>query len=226
MADINNINIDNSIDSVNDSVNAVNSESIIRPVVDDSNICVIISEDENINGRKIINCAVNSENGNITGEWLNSDSVKGYTKALYNYSKNTWYFGTEIGKNNLVDLATRTAEERKRLGSIGGLKAKENREAKKNFNELAKAMLELTMTDEQVTEIIGENAKNILPDQSVASVMLAKMIQGACEGSFKCAEFVRDSAGFKPRNEVELQADVITDADRGLIEKLQKRLTS
>lgn len=225
MTDINNINSDNNIDSVNDSVSAVNSENVVRPVVDDNNICVIASENENINGRKIINCVVNSENGNINGEFINP--VNGnINKAMYSYSDNVWYFGHDIAKLNLVNLADRTKEERQKLGALGAKKAKENRDAKKNFNELARAMLELTMTDDQITEIIGENAKNILPDQSVASVMLAKMIQGACEGSFKCAEFVRDSAGFKPRNEVELQADVITDADRGLIEKLQKRLTS
>ena len=48
------------------------------------------------------------------------------------------------------------------------------------------------------------------------------MIQGALNGSFKCFEAVRDTAGFKPKNEVELNADIMTDADKALIDKALK----
>ena len=62
----------------------------------------------------------------------------------------------------------------------------------------------------------------MLLDDSVGSVMIGAMIQGALNGSFKCAEFVRDTAGYKPKNEVEISADIMTDADRSLIDKALK----
>lgn len=96
--------------------------------------------------------------------------------------------------------------------------------AKKNINELAKAMLEMSLSDKQIDSVLGDSAKDILPDKSVAAVMLARMIQGACEGSFKCFETVRDTAGYKPKNEVEINADIMTDADRSLVDNLKNRL--
>ena len=57
--------------------------------------------------------------------------------------------------------------------------------------------------------------------------MIAKMIQTAMAGSFKAAEFVRDTAGYKPesKSSIDLTGEIMTDADRSLIDKLSKRLT-
>jgi hypothetical protein len=178
---------------------------IIRPSIDDNG--VTISND----GIKVLNCVL-SDNCDIRG--ITEDN----TKALYVFQDNKWLFGSEISKLNLVNLASRTKEERQRLGSIGGLKAKENREAKKNINELAKAMLEQTLTEDQLSSILGSNTSMLL-DNTVASAMLGAMIQSALAGSFKAFEAVRDTAGYKPKNEVELSADIMTDADKALIDK-------
>ena len=175
---------------------------------------VIITED----GKEITVTDV-KENNDIRG-------ITAYNvKALYIQLENKWVYGKDIAKLNLISLSDRTLEERQKLGSIGGKKAKENRDKKKTFQELAQAMLDKTVTDEQINAVLGENAKDIMEEPNVASLILARMIQGACEGSFKCAEFVRDSSGNKPRNEVELTADVITESDRKLIENLEKRLS-
>ena len=181
---------------------------IVRPCIDENGICFT---DDNV---KILSCTV-SDNGNIKGITENN------VKALYDYSNNTWYYGKEISKLNLVNLADRTIEERQKLGSIGGKKAKENRDAKKNFNELAKAMLEQTLTESQIKDILGDKTTMLL-DNTVASTILGAMIQGALDGSFKCAEFVRDSAGYRPKDMLEVQADIMSDADRSLIDKALK----
>ena len=181
---------------------------VIRPCIDSDNVC--ITKD----GVKVCDCVL-LDNGNISGY------TEDHTKALYVFAKDKWYFGRDIGRyNNLVSLADRTEEERKYYGSIGGLKAKENRDAKKNINDLAKAMLEQTMTEGQIKAILGEDT-NVLLDSSVASVMLGAMIKSALNGSFKAFEAVRDTAGYRPKDisQVDLNANVLTEADKSLIDK-------
>lgn len=192
----------------NDNVKSELLNEVIRPCVDHDRVCFT---SDNV---KILDCVL-SDNGNIKGITENN------VKALYVYDKDKWFFGSDISKLNLVNLATRTKEERQRLGSIGGLKAKENREQKKNINELAKAMLEQTMTEKQIQTIMG-NDTNVLLDNSVASVMLGAMIKSALNGSFKAFESVRDTAGYRPKDVHEISADIMTDSDRALIEKALK----
>lgn len=194
----------------NDNVKSELLNEIIRPCIDENGICFT---SDNV---KILNCTV-SDNGNITG--FTEDNVK----SVYNFSDNTWYFGKDIGRINLISLKDRTESERKEIVSKAHEKARENREQKKNINELAKAMLEQTMTEKQIQTIMG-NDTNVLLDNSVASVMLGAMIKSALNGSFKAFESVRDTAGYRPKDisEIELSANVMTDSDRSLIDKALK----
>ena len=143
--------------------------------------------------------------------------------VLYFSKKHKWFYGKDIGSSNLVDLRERTREERLKIIEKANESRRENLEKKKNFNELAKAMLEQVVSNKVISETLDDT--DMMIDNTYGSLILAAMIQGAKNGSFKCAEFIRDTAGYKPKNEVELQADVITDADRSLIDKLSKRLT-
>ena len=160
----------------------------------------------------------------------NKTYISGYTsegiKARYIYKKHRWYYGKDICKSNLINLSERTYDERLEIVKNSHIKAQENREKKKNINELAKAMLEQTMTERQIKEVMGDNT-NILTDNSVASAMIGAMIQAALNGSFKAFEAVRDTAGYKPesRASLELTADIMTDADRALLDRVNQRLT-
>ena len=184
-------------------------ENVInRPSIDENGICFT---DDNV---KILSCTV-SDNGNIKGITENN------VKALYVFDDNKWLFGRDIGRNNLVDLRERTEDERLQIIAKANEKKRENIEKKKTFNELAKAMLEQTLTESQIKAILGDNTTMML-DSTVGSAILGAMIQGALNGSFKCAEFVRDSAGYKPKDQLELQADIMSDADRSLIDKALK----
>ena len=183
------------------------SDIIIRPSIDNDNICITAD------GTTISNCVIDPDTNDIKG--ITPDNIK----ALYKYNDNKWYYGKDIGSLNLINLAGNT-ERARQLGSIGGKKAKENRDAKKNFNELAKALLDLTVSDSMVKETL-ENPDTMI-DNSYGSLILAAIAQGAKNGSFKCAEFIRDTAGYKPKNEIEVSADIMTDADRSLIDKALK----
>lgn len=181
---------------------------INRPCIDDNGICFT---DDNV---KILDCSI-SENGDIKGITENN------VKALYKYNDGKWYFGRDIGKTNLVDLRERTKDERLEIIAKANEKKRENIEKKKTFNELAKAMLEQTLSESQIKDILGDKTTMLL-DNTVASTILGAMIQGALDGSFKCAEFVRDSAGYRPKDMLEVQADIMSDADRSLIDKALK----
>lgn len=175
-----------------------------------------------INDIELYNC-YSIDNGNIKGNFYNIESGK-EDKFVIDINKNLLVLGYKnIKKNNLIPLNMRTEEEKKRISNQGILKREQRREEKKNFNELAKAMLEQSVSEKQIKAVLGDNTECLL-DNSVASVILASMINGAVNGSFKCAEFVRDTAGYKPKNEVELQADIMTESDKALIEKLSKRI--
>jgi len=81
------------------------------------------------------------------------------------------------------------------------------------------------MSEDVVDEILGKAKELLGEERSASAVIIARMIQEACAGSFKAAEFVRDTAGYRPKDIHEISADIITEEDRSLIEKLNKRLT-
>ena len=49
------------------------------------------------------------------------------------------------------------------------------------------------------------------------------MVERAIAGDVKAAQFLRDTAGEKPADTVDLNANVMTEADKSLMNKLKKR---
>lgn len=199
--------------------NTFTDEKVNTSFCPEDNACIIpsINPEDNtcISPKGIIyNCSIDPK-GNITG------FTEDHVKALYNPVKNTWFYGQDIGRNNLVSLKDRTVEERKEIVRKAHKAREENKEREKSMNDLAKALLRQEAPEEEIEEVLGNNRSSLL-DNSYASLILAAMVKGAKEGSFKCAEFIRDTAGYKPKNEVELQADIMTEADKSLIDKALK----
>jgi len=186
--------------------------NIIRPVINSNNTITDPNTDT-----VILDCVL-QDNGDIKGHTQDN------TKVLYKYNDNKFYYGIEIGKCNLINLRERTADERLAIIAKANESKRANNERKRNLKEIAKALLEYSTGEQQKKQTLGENYAETFGElETNGEVMLARMILGAMDGSFKCAEFVRDTAGEKPKNEVEVSADIMTDADRALIEKLEKR---
>lgn len=186
--------------------------NIIRPVINSNNTITDPNTDT-----VILDCVL-QDNGDIKGHTQDN------TKVLYKYNDNKFYYGIEIGKCNLINLRERTADERLAIIAKANESKRANNERKRNLKEIAKALLEYSTGERQKKQTLGENYAETFGElETNGEVMLARMILGAMDGSFKCAEFVRDTAGEKPKNEVEVSADIMTDADRALIEKLEKR---
>lgn len=129
-----------------------------------------------------------------------------------------------VGCKNLIPFSERTEEEQKEMRSKAGKASGVTRRRKKDMREVARAILEHDMTDEQIEEVLG-SAKSLLDgDKSTMAVLTARMIQEAGKGNYKAYETVRDTAGFKPKDQVETTVDIMTDADRALIGKIASRL--
>lgn len=184
------------------------------PIIDNTGCCY-----DPVSDTKIYNCVLSDDLRFISG------FTEEGTKARYSFEHHKWFYGSDIRKLYLIPFNQLDPEEHRKLSVKGGTATQDNIRVKRTLNDIAKDMLNAVLTESQIDEVLG-NSKNLIgEDKTAGSVMIAKMIQTAMAGSFKAAEFVRDTAGYKPKNEVDISADIMTDEDRSLIDKLNKRLT-
>lgn len=174
-----------------------------------------------VTDQKIYNCMISDDLRFISG------FTEEGTKARYSFNDHKWYFGHDIAKLYLIPFNQLDPEEHRQLSSKGGTKTQDNIRVKRTLNDIAKDMLNAIMTESQIDEVLGDSKSLIGDDNTAGSVMVAKMIQTAMAGSFKAAEFVRDTAGYKPesKSQLELNANIMTDEDRSLLDKVNQRLT-
>lgn len=59
---------------------------------------------------------------------------------------------------------------------------------------------------------------------SFLEAITLSMMRKAADGDVKAAQFVRDTIGEMPTTKTEISADIMTAADRALLEKLEKRM--
>ena len=160
------------------------------------------------------NNAVNADNTSPDNDSLNnsSDSEKKDVNGKYD------------GRANLIPFNKLSEEEQKEIRSKGGKASGEARRKKRDMREVAKAILEHAMNEAQIDEVLGNSKELLDGDKSVMAVLTARMVQEAGKGSYKHYETLRDTAGFKPKDEIGISADIMTDADRELVEKVNRRL--
>lgn len=154
--------------------------------------------------------------------------IAGYTeegtRAKYFFDKKQWYYGHDIVKLNFIPITERSPEEQYEIRKKAGEATREKFKQQESMNEIAKRLLEAQMSDSMIEEVLGEGKELLGERRTAAAVIMVKMMQTAMSGSFKAAEFVRDTAGYKPKNEVELNAEIMSDSDRSLMDKIGKRL--
>lgn len=129
-----------------------------------------------------------------------------------------------LGVPNLVPFNKLTKEKQREIASAGGKKSGEVRHKRKTAAQLLADILARELSSDQIDEILG-NAANLLgEDKSAYNVMNVKALQCAMSGDTKAMQFVRDTVGDKPVEQQQITTDVMTDADRALIAKVQKRI--
>ena len=110
-------------------------------------------------------------------------------------------------------------------GCIGvfGVDPEADREIQKKGAETLNAAKAQRRSFKEQIDIILANKDRETGKTGVESVTIS-MYERALAGDVKAAQFLRDTAGEKPADAIDLNANVITEADKALIEKLKNRL--
>lgn len=187
--------VKNHMDSINKSNNVPDSDNT------DSNIYDIDKQTHNVihDANKD---SINSINDNV------NDSIDKKIK----------------GYRNLISINDRTTEEQRAIQKKGGKARAEQMKRRKAAKELLETLLETKMKDDMIDDVLGGSQDLLNGDKTAYNVMLAKMFQVACSGDTKAFIAIRDTVGDKPVDKQEISADIITDADRKMIDNIKKRI--
>lgn len=124
-----------------------------------------------------------------------------------------------------ADLTDEEREIQRRIRSQGGKAAQAKRREQETLNEICKSLLNRQLDREQASEILG-TAVDLLDDDELilGAVLTIKMCQEAAKGNVRAYETVRDTAGYAPKNLLAVTADIVTEADRNLMDNIKNRL--
>ena len=194
-------------------------------MADNLNGADITPDKDNITG-SVNNSGIDSPVNDSDNNAVNADNTSPDNDSLNNSSESEKkdVNGKYDGRANLIPFNKLSEEEQKEIRSKGGKASGEARRKKRDMREVAKAILEHAMNEAQIDEVLGNSKELLDGDKSVMAVLTARMVQEAGKGSYKHYETLRDTAGFKPKDEIGISADIMTDADRELVEKVNRRL--
>lgn len=110
------------------------------------------------------------------------------------------------GRKNLIKAEDLTSEELRERARAGGIASGKARREKKAMRETLDILLSMPMKDgasadvESIRSFASIKGKNI----SVQEAILIAQVQKAMKGDTKAAEYVRDTIGQKPGENVEM----------------------
>ena len=114
------------------------------------------------------------------------------------------------GRKNLIKAEDLTSEELRERARAGGIASGKARREKKAMRETLDILLSMPMKDgayadvESIQSFASIKGKNI----SVQEAILIAQVQKAMKGDTKAAEYVRDTIGQKPGENVELSMNL------------------
>ena len=121
--------------------------------------------------------------------------------------------GKHKGDENLVPMNRRTKGEQRQIARAGGMASGAARRRKRDMQQALNAILDMPLKAgrvQQIRNLSEVKGKNITAEQA----MLLAMVNKALKGDVRAATFVRDTAGCKPTDRVEIDevtAVVLTD---------------
>lgn len=122
----------------------------------------------------------------------------------------------EAGKKNLRPNGQgyRSKEEEKANSAKGGRKSGETRRAQRDMRDVAKKILSMPVTDSQKTLKMTLKLLGIEDgEMDYMAGILASMVISASKGDVKAAQFLRDTAGYKPVEQIDLEAKATVEND-------------
>ena len=128
-----------------------------------------------------------------------------------------------------TNFAVMDKDKQREIARKGAYAMLEKRREKKTLKETTKALLETSISREYAEKTIGKENADLIPDneltmQALLSVRLASALLQ--DGNAKAFELLRDTSGQKPKDELEINADIMTAADRALLDKINARMTA
>ena len=108
--------------------------------------------------------------------------------------------------------------EEKSIQAAGGRAVQAALKQRRSFAETIDIMLRRPANTEDIAKY-GLNK-----DATQLDAITAAAVMQAAKGNIKAQEYLRDTAGEKPIDRQEISGNIITDADKSLIDKIQKRL--
>lgn len=130
---------------------------------------------------------------------------------------------TEFNFNN-IDQEKRKEICRKGADAVNKLHGK-----KKTAREALESILTLKINDEilagaDIDPAVAERFRRDNPEATVYDLIQAVAAGRALGGNMKAYELIRDTYGDSPVHKVDISADIMTAADRALLEKVSNRL--
>lgn len=115
---------------------------------------------------------------------------------------------------NPQNLKVPTSEEARKNGSKGGKASAEARKRRKAMQEIAKIVLDMPVEAGEVTELEGITFENY-PDVNltIGELSVLAVAKKAKKGDVQALTFLRDTAGEKPIEKVEVSGDVSAAAE-------------
>jgi hypothetical protein len=84
-------------------------------------------------------------------------------------------------------------------------------------------LLNCKITQAQAKEKLGNLSIALPDDPTLFDLISLVQVREAQEGSSKAFEVVRDTAGYKPVDQVQTDINIMSDQDKALLEKVAKR---
>lgn len=144
--------------------------------------------------------------------------------------------GVKMNPNSLKNLKPcRTLdqlepEEKRERQQAGGAASGESRRARRSLREICQAIADLPLSDKDALTDAGAQRIAEQTEQqtgkpcTIYEAMAAAQAVQAMAGNVKAFVAFRDSAGDKPADQMEITAEAVTDADRELMQNIQRRL--
>lgn len=127
-------------------------------------------------------------------------------------------------------MSERTPEEKTRIAKMGAEASNREQAKRRTIRDICETLLKMDLpdmdaiTDEKAREIAHKMAESTEKPVTVYDAIACAQAAAAMQGNTKAAEYIRDSVGDKPGENVQLNADIMTDGDRALLAKLAESM--
>ena len=112
--------------------------------------------------------------------------------------------------DNLIPQSERTKAEQREIAKKGGVASGKARREKKALRETLEQLLAMPMKDgkstdiDKIKSIAGLKGKNI----TMLEAIMLSMLQKAVKGDVRASEYIRDTIGQKPVNQLNMNAEI------------------